>query len=237
MRRGERNTESEPANHVVKAAALLFAFSQNAFAQQADKISSYALPLFINNLICLAAVIIPAVMAILVIGGGLMHVIGGEQSRARGKRFVTGSIIGYLVFIVFIGLVNTFFPYINLDNCIQTKEKNRDPIADARTSYKKDPVIYKFTYVTIGNKVYFDGSRSYDPDGTITKYRWDLGDGTARIDPVVDHIYRDEGIYYAILTVEDNSGAVSSPSTVVVIVNPPLEAEIITPSDRNTKKK
>jgi hypothetical protein len=232
----EQNTVADRLTLAITEAGTLIVLASEAAAQQTDRISAYALPAYVNNLICTTVLVVPLVMALLVIAGGLLHVAGGEQSRAKGKKLVTGSIAGFLIFLGLIGLVTSFYPYINLDNCVASRKDNQNPIADARVSYVNDPVTYKFAYVTIGNKAYFDASRSYDPDGTVSKYKWDLGDGTNLIAPKAEHTYRDEGIYYAVLTVEDDQGAVSAPSTVIVIVNPPVEAEIIRPSGESAKQ-
>ena len=32
--------------------------------------------------------------------------------------------------------------------------------------------------VAVGESIAFDGRRSFDPDGRITAYAWDFGDGT-----------------------------------------------------------
>ena len=64
--------------------------------------------------------------------------------------------------------------------------------------------------------VELDGSGSYDPDGTVTFYSWDLGDGNISSDAVTSHIYRVPGNYTVKLTVTDDSGDVDTASTSVV---------------------
>ena len=54
--------------------------------------------------------------------------------------------------------------------------------------------------------VRFDASSSHDPDGEITRYLWDFGDGTTAQEPVVNHIYKSAGMYTVNLTVIDNYG-------------------------------
>lgn len=54
----------------------------------------------------------------------------------------------------------------------------------------------------------FDAKTSYDPDGWITKYEWDFGDGTTGSGKVVWHEFL-PGTYTIKLTVTDNDGAVS----------------------------
>ena len=63
-----------------------------------------------------------------------------------------------------------------------------------------------------GDTVNFDGSRSYDPDGYITSYRWDF-DGDGRIDSngrVTSYRYRAAGTYDVTLRVRDNEGVTAS---------------------------
>jgi len=56
--------------------------------------------------------------------------------------------------------------------------------------------------------VAFDGSASSDPDGTITSYQWDFGDGSASVSGVrADHTFTDPGGYNVRLTVTDDDGA------------------------------
>lgn len=56
--------------------------------------------------------------------------------------------------------------------------------------------------------VYFDGTRSYDPDAEdrIVSYRWDFGDGTTSTAAAPTHAYPGFGEYYVTLTVTDSEG-------------------------------
>ncbi|SHO51449.1 PKD domain-containing protein [Desulfopila aestuarii] len=56
----------------------------------------------------------------------------------------------------------------------------------------------------------FDASSSQDPDGTITSYSWNFGDGTTGSGKSVQHIYTNAATYTATLQVTDDGGA-SSP--------------------------
>lgn len=55
-------------------------------------------------------------------------------------------------------------------------------------------------------QVSFDASCSSDPDGSITSYHWDFGDGSTGSGSSVSHTYWSSGTYTARLTVTDNSG-------------------------------
>jgi parallel beta-helix repeat protein len=52
-----------------------------------------------------------------------------------------------------------------------------------------------------GARVVFDASKSTDPDGNALRFRWDLGDGTAREGPHVEHVFAAPGFYRVGLTV------------------------------------
>ncbi|NOR15282.1 MAG: PKD domain-containing protein, partial [Candidatus Aminicenantes bacterium] len=52
--------------------------------------------------------------------------------------------------------------------------------------------------------VKFNGSKSSDPDGRITDYRWSFGDGSVAQGKKVEHTYKKAGEFLATLTVIDN---------------------------------
>jgi len=66
----------------------------------------------------------------------------------------------------------------------------------------------------------FDGSASYDPDGTALTYAWDFGDGTTGSGPVATHTYPQAGSYAVVMTVTDGSGAAARANTLVSVVAP-----------------
>jgi PKD repeat protein len=56
----------------------------------------------------------------------------------------------------------------------------------------------------------FDGSKSYDVDGTITRYIWNFGDGYTDEGKTVSHTYRAAGNYTVILKVFDNTNTINN---------------------------
>ena len=56
----------------------------------------------------------------------------------------------------------------------------------------------------------FDGSGSSDPDGSITGYAWDFGDGTTGTGAKPAHTYGTAGTYQVTVTVTDDRGASTS---------------------------
>jgi PKD repeat protein len=57
----------------------------------------------------------------------------------------------------------------------------------------------------------FDGSRSTSPNGAITQYEWQYGDGSANgFGSSVSHTYASAGQFSATLTITDETGATAS---------------------------
>ena len=67
--------------------------------------------------------------------------------------------------------------------------------------------------------VLFDASNSYDPDGSITHYAWNFGDGniTTAPDPLINHTYIVDGTYTVELVVTDNNAAQSAAAEVIEV--------------------
>ena len=88
----------------------------------------------------------------------------------------------------------------------------------------------------IGEVLHFNGSRSYDRDGTIVSWHWSFGDGTTANGSVVTHAYVTAGTYTVLLTVTDDDGATDTFSTVARIKvpnRPPLKPTFSGPLEGN----
>ena len=70
-------------------------------------------------------------------------------------------------------------------------------------------------------KVLFSGSGSSDPDGTISKYEWNFGDGAVGEGSQITHDFVSNGSYTVTLKVTDNNGAQAS-STVSIQATSPI---------------
>ncbi len=106
---------------------------------------------------------------------------------------------------------------------------NIAPVADATLSE---------TTGIVGVSVDFDGSESYDSDGSITTYSWAFGDGETGSGVTTSHTFDSEGVYSVTLTVTDNIGAVDSTTfdvTVAAKPNTPPDAPIISGTKMGTK--
>lgn len=86
------------------------------------------------------------------------------------------------------------------------------------------PPVARIATTVTGLTVTADGSGSADPDGTITTYAWDFGDGTTAtgVAPPA-HAYSAAGTYAVGLTVTDNADAsTTTTESVTVTATPPV---------------
>ncbi|NOQ93899.1 MAG: PKD domain-containing protein, partial [Methylophaga sp.] len=67
--------------------------------------------------------------------------------------------------------------------------------------------------------VTFEGTSSYDTDGSLVLYAWDFGDGNSATGSQVNHTYNTAGTFTASLTVTDDTAATST-TTVSINVTP-----------------
>ena len=78
-----------------------------------------------------------------------------------------------------------------------------------RTTAESAPAIFSF-----------DGSASFDPDaeeGDELAYRWDFGDGSRVLIPVVTHTFATAGTYRVVLTVTDATGVTGTAQKIIEV--------------------
>ncbi|RJP84281.1 MAG: PKD domain-containing protein [Desulfobacteraceae bacterium] len=87
-------------------------------------------------------------------------------------------------------------------------------------------VIISADRVSAPTQSYFSlcGSKSYDQDGSIVKYTWDLGDGTRVEGCTVNHYYNKPGDYNARLTVTDDKGQEASDELLLNVTDPDADS-------------
>jgi hypothetical protein len=83
------------------------------------------------------------------------------------------------------------------------------------------PPHANFTYdINSDNQVSFNGSFSYDYDGTIVSYDWEFGDGSFGTGLLISHTYGNNRDYIVNLTVTDDDGKQDTISKIITINNP-----------------
>jgi PKD repeat protein len=71
-----------------------------------------------------------------------------------------------------------------------------------------------------------DASASSDPDGQITKYVWEFGDGATAGGGKATHKYTKAGTFTAKLTVTDDAGATGTTTSTITVTAPPPKPKL-----------
>jgi len=104
--------------------------------------------------------------------------------------------------------------------------QDRPPIASFTSTPSSAPT---------GTAITFDGTASYDLDGTVVSYSWAFGDGATGTGSVVTHSYSPAKTYTVTLTVTDNGGVTGSTNSQVTITDrPPVVSFTPSPTTANT---
>jgi len=104
------------------------------------------------------------------------------------------------------------------DNVFGHGEVDADAIVDRFSGPDtNDPPTADFTKSCDGLTCTFNGSSSSDPDGSIERYDWTLGDGTTASGETVTHTYDANGTSTVTLNVTDDDGASDETSKDVTV--------------------
>jgi len=99
------------------------------------------------------------------------------------------------------------------------------------------PPVASFSYSpqnpVVNETITFDASASTDPDGNITSYEWDFGDGnvTNTTHEILNHSYSEAGSYEVTLTVTDDDGVTNSTTKEITVYPPVAIFDTGTPSN------
>jgi PKD repeat protein len=97
-------------------------------------------------------------------------------------------------------------------------------------------IIVNVNTADINEILSFDGSDSYDSDGTIVSYSWDFGDGTTATEAETDHQYNQGGAYTVKLTVIDDDGAIDSATGLITVTNNVVNSPPVAAFNENATK-
>ena len=101
---------------------------------------------------------------------------------------------------------------------------NFPPVAEAGTDLT----------TIVGQEIRLNGAASYDVDGAIKSYAWDMKDGTTLTGADIRHAYQEPGVYTVALAVTDDSGVsnATATDTVTIRVNAPPVPVATGPSEQ-----
>ncbi|HEX3931522.1 MAG TPA: PKD domain-containing protein [Nocardioides sp.] len=86
------------------------------------------------------------------------------------------------------------------------------------------PPAASFTWTSNHSTVNVDGTGSTSPDGTVSDYLWDFGDGSGAHGATFSHTYTAAGTYIVKLTVTSGAGATNSVSQSVTVSTPAVNS-------------
>ncbi len=92
--------------------------------------------------------------------------------------------------------------------------RNRAPVAILET----DLPVGIFEVFT-GEVITFNGSKSYDTDGTISSYFWDFGDDATAFGTTVNHSFEEDGKYLVKLYIMDNDAGTNEVNITLTVTN------------------
>jgi PKD repeat protein len=141
-------------------------------------------------------------------GDGIVDTLAGTATTDNHSYASTGS-----------SPTATFTVYVNATD-------NSGSITKSSTGVKSitdRPPIATFTFnptnPSVGQPVTFDGTQSADPDGQISGYSWDFGDGAKAIGSISTHTYTSSGTFAVALNVTDNSGNAGQSASCLTTAN------------------
>ena len=94
---------------------------------------------------------------------------------------------------------------------------NQPPVAKANGPYQ----------TVLGSSIQFSSNGSNDPDGSITQFLWDFGDGQTSTLSQPSHTYNSIGSYNVSLTVTDNQGATNTSQASASVTQVPTTSDKI----------
>ena len=114
------------------------------------------------------------------------------------------------------------------DYLVSLNVTDDDGLTDATSvniTVLNNPPVASFTesdtIVLTNHTITFNGSESYDPDGSVILWFWDFGDGDNDTGVIASHAYLDNGNYTVTLAVTDDDGSTSVANATKTVLNRP----------------
>ncbi|MEC8878027.1 MAG: PKD domain-containing protein, partial [Candidatus Thermoplasmatota archaeon] len=135
--------------------------------------------------------------------------------------------------------LHTFEDYGTFDVTLTVRDDDGLEAVATLTIYVNAPPVPVIDAQTLellaGESVSFDGSSSWDPDGTIQFWLWNFDDGATSGDQLVEHVYVQPRSYNVSLKVYDNLNSIATTWVIITVIN--LEPQVdyaVTPVSANT---
>ena len=161
-----------------------------------------------------------------IVGSDEFTVNDGENWSDVAGAFLSGNTLYYadkatgeLFSIAWNGTQATGSPSV-ADTSTDWASRGIFMLADATNPNQPPVAAFTATCSATSTACTMDASASNDPDGMITDYAWDFGDGTSEHHPdatVFSHDFGTAGKYTVTLTVTDNDGATSTKTETVTV--------------------
>ncbi len=149
-----------------------------------------------------------------------------SSESSNGTKILHLSNLAYSTTYTISVNVTDYYSWTNNSFIFTTRSKPSDNHKEEKTNL---PPVANITAPDTGYPgeiLLFDGNQSYDPDGNITIYTWNLGDETILQGKIVNHSYSTPGQYNITLTVTDNKGATDTKSKDLVIIKPNIPPQL-----------
>jgi hypothetical protein len=144
----------------------------------------------------------------------------GNPAESVLKAKVPSDTVLSLTVALAINPVTPPDPFSEVELALAIEEPNR-PLSPPTASFTASP-----TQPATAQIVMFDGSGSFDPDGSIVQYSWDFGDGFAAEGRTITHSFAVAGEFTASLTVTDNDGFTGTTQRTIVVIAPIIQVRV-----------
>ena len=108
-----------------------------------------------------------------------------------------------------------------------TNTKNNKNSTDIKVTVNEKPIADAGPdqIAALNQEISLNAGKSFDPDGQITRFAWDFGDGQSAEGKTVAHRFNKPGVYAVKLSVQDNTGqapAIDFDEALITVNAPPV---------------